>query len=165
MMGSSSKEIKHYNEWKVLKHTKESTVKVYPNLRAANQAKWLPWCLLLQKCCLAMLMRFFFPHWQRRILLEPAGHVDEFALLSSSCCTAVEVFRGGSCQSEGWCEQMVALRPELEWKGFQIHGLSFIVDWIRTLKKVFDLLLPIPKALSLSSSGHAIRFDRSMQVL
>ena len=59
MMGSSSKEIKHYNEWKVLKHTKESTVKVYPNLRAANQAKWLPWCLLLQKCCLAMLMRFF----------------------------------------------------------------------------------------------------------
>ena len=47
----------------------------------------------------------FCPHWKRNILLEPAGHVDEFALLSSSCCTAVEVFRGGSCQSGshlGW---------------------------------------------------------------
>ena len=152
-MGSSSKEIKHYSTSKVLKHTKKSTVKVYQNLKAANKDKWLPWCLLPKNFCLSKLMHFC-PHWKRNILLEPAGHVDEFALLSSSCCTAVGVFRGGSCQSEGWCEQMVALRPELEWKGFQILGLSFIVDWIGKLKKVSDLLLPIPKALSLSSPGY-----------
>ena len=32
--------------------------KVYQNLKAANQAKWLPWCLLPEKCCLSNLMRF-----------------------------------------------------------------------------------------------------------